>query len=515
MSDEKRTTERKVTFGEVFAVAEYRAIFSATQLAELGDHMAKAAVTALVFFVTDSVPLAAAAFAVSYAPWVVGGPFLTALAERLRYRTVMVTCDAGRATILALVVVVAVTLLPSTTDVAEGGVPGAIWLILVLLFAESMLAPPALAARSATMPLVLEGERVTLGLAVNQTTRQALQVVGYMAGALIAILDPAAALTIDAAIYVTTALIIRLGLRDRPPAMRAEQRSHLLRETREGFQVVFGTPALRAIAVVVFASMLFAIVPEGLAITWAEELSADDEARRGLYQGLIMVANPLGHALAGVLVVRLLRPVVRRRLIRYFMVLAPLALVPALTSPGIAVVVAMAMVSGLAIAGMLPTLNGMFVQILRHGYRARAFGVMNSGMQIIQGGSVLAVGAIVGAGSFSVPVVVGLWSLAGVLLMLALAGRWPRPTVFTDAIAEARSANRATEAATAEPTPTEPASTEPASAQAATAEPASTAPATAQAASADADAAAGADGQQVPVQSGPARPTTNQSPAGG
>lgn len=454
MADDDDRTERTVTFSEVFRVGEYRAIFAATQLAEAGEHMAKAAVTALVFLVTDSVVLTAVTFAISYAPWVVGGPFLAALAERLRYRAVMVTSDLLRAAILGGVAVLAVTLLPSTTQTAATGhVPPAIWLILVLLFAEALLAPPALAARSAVLPLVLEGDRVTLGLAINQTGRQATQVLGYMAGALIAIIDPTVALVINSATYVLTALIIRFGLRDRAPAMRAEDRSHLLRETREGFQIVFGTPTLRAIATVVFASMLFGIVPEGLAITWAADLAQDNEARRGLYQGLIMIANPVGHAMAGVLVVRLLRPSVRNRLVRYFVVAAPLALVPALLSPGIGGVVAMTMISGLAIAGMLPTLNGVFVQILPHGYRARAFGVMNSGMQLTQGGAVLAVGAITGLGDLPLPVVVGVWSAGGVALMLFLAARWPRPEVFHAAIASATEANRARAAGSAGPAP--------------------------------------------------------------
>ena len=443
MSGSEGGTDRKVTFGEVFGVAEFRAVFATTLLAEIGDFMSKAAVTALVFFVTDSVPLAAAAFAVSYAPWAVGGPLLTALADRLPYRAVMVTSDALRAAIISLVAVVAVTLLPSTTAAAADGVPPAIWLIISLLFLESLLAPPALAARSAILPLMLEGDRVTLGIALSQTGRQGAQVSGYMAGALIAITDPAIALAINAAIYALNALIVRLGVRHRPPALSAEQRGHLLHETTEGFRVVFGTPTLRAIAIVVFALMLFSIVPEGLAIGWAEELTEDDPARRGLYQGLILIAHPLGSVLAALLIVRLLRPAVRTRLVRYFAVAAPLALVPAVLEPGVAVVVAMTMISGMVLAGTLPTLNGIFVQILHHGYRARAFGVMNSGMQILQGGAVLAVGAIVGIGVLPLPVVVGLWSAAGVVLMLVLTSRWPSADVFTDAIASAQAANQA------------------------------------------------------------------------
>ena len=37
---------------------------------------------------------------------------------------------------------------------------------------------------------------------------------------------------------------------------------------------MFGTPVLRAIAVLVFSSMLFSIVPEGLAAAWAARTPA-------------------------------------------------------------------------------------------------------------------------------------------------------------------------------------------------------------------------------------------------
>lgn len=441
MSEADRESDRNVTFSEIFRIGEYRAVFFATQLSSIGDFISKAAVTALVFVETRSFLLAAAAFAISYAPWAVGGPFLATLAERYRYRRVMVTCDIARASLVALV--------------ALPGNP--VWLMLVLLFSVSLLAPPAQAARSAMLPLILSGDRVTLGIAVNQTGSQATQAIGYMGGALLSIIDPRLALLINAATYVASATIIRYGVRDRAPAIRPEQRSSLLRETREGFGVVFGTPTLRIIAVVVFASMLFSIVPEGLAIGWAEDLSGDSETRRGLYQGLIMIANPIGSVIAALVVTRLVRPAVRQRVVPILGIAAPLALVPAIFNPGIAVVVAMTMISGLAITGMLPVLNGTFVQILRHGYRARAFGVMNSGMQLLQGGAVLAVGALVAVTDAQLPLVVGLWSAAGVVLMLTLFSRWPKPHVFANAIAESTALNRAAEDASPDAEPATPA----------------------------------------------------------
>jgi hypothetical protein len=214
------------------------------------------------------------------------------------------------------------------------------------------------------MPVILTGDRLVVGLSLNTSVGQAAQVVGYLLGAAIAVTNPTAALLFNAATFGVSALIVRLGVRDRPSAMTAEHRSHLLRETGAGFRIVFGTPVLRAIAVLVFSSMLFAIVPEGLAAAWAGE-RAGDGMDAGTAQAVIMAANPVGFILGGLIIGRAVRPAVRVALIRPFAVLAPLILVPALLDPPPAVVALLAAVCGFAVAGLLPVANGLFVRRCR------------------------------------------------------------------------------------------------------------------------------------------------------
>jgi MFS family permease len=411
-NDDETAVEHRATFGEIFAVREYRVVYIATALSFIGDYMAKAAITVMVYQQTRSVALSAASFAITYLPWILGGPLLATLAERFPYRRVMIVCDVVRMMLI--------------TAVAIPGLP--IPVMLVLLFAAMLANPPTQAARSALMPLILSRDRLVVGIAVNTSTAQAAQVVGYLAGAgLAAAISPRLALLIDALTFGISAVMIRFGIRNRPSAMAAKHRSHLLRETAEGFQLVFGDRALRAIAVLVFALTLFAIVPEGLAAAWAER-SSTNTAGRGLAQGMIMAAGPVGFILGGLLIGRFVQPAWRRRLIRPFAVLAPLALVPALAEPAVPVVALMALVSGFAVAGLMPTLNGMFVLALPHGFRARAFGVMQGGLQLTQGSAVLATGLL--AERFSIPVVVGVWSLGGVVLMIAVITRWRQPERF-------------------------------------------------------------------------------------
>jgi len=430
VSRKTRPEGRPATYGEVFADVEYRAIYAASALSWIGDFMAKAAVTALVYMQTASVTASAAAFAISFLPWVVGGPVLAALAERYPHRTVMISCDLARAALIALVA------LPNLPIPA----------MLVLLFTAALLNPPFDASRSALLPRILDGDRYVVGLAIQTSTGQAAQVVGYLSGAALAALNPRLALLIDAGTFVCSALLIGLRIRPRSALLDRAQRTHLLKETAQGFRVVFGTPVLRAIAVTVLAMQLFTSPPEGLAAAWANTRE-HVPSHRGLAQGLIMMAVPFGYFLGGLVINRFVGPEQRRRMIRPFAVLAPVTLVPALLDPPTLVVALLAALCGVCVAGMLPASNGLFVQALPRQYRARAFGVMQSGLQITQAGAVMVTGAL--ANHRALAHVVGWWSLAGIVLVLAVSLRWPAPSEFAAAIDRTQKANAAAEAAEA------------------------------------------------------------------
>lgn len=420
-ADRVAAVKRGVTFRDVFAVREYRAVYLALVVDWVGDYLARAAITVLVYQQTRSVLLSAASFAISYLPWVLGGPLLTALAERYPYRRVMVVGDLLRMVLIGLV---AVPHLP-------------IGVILLLVFLSMLASPPTQAARSALLPLVLDRRRVVVALALNATTIQAAQVVGYLFGATLAAAS-SARLTIAAGalMFGLSAVFIAAGVRPRPSARSKQARSHLLRETGEGFRVVFGNRVLRPIAVLVFTMTIFAIVPEGLAAGWAADVNPDP-ATRGLDQGIIMAAGPVGWVIGGLLISRLVSEDNRAKLVRPLSILSALALVPAVTHPPVQVVAVLVVISGVAQGGLMPTLNGLFVLALPHGYRARAFGVMQGGMQIVQGTAVVVTGFL--AQHSSVPLTVGLWSVGGVAAMIALAARWPRPAVFEREIAAAAS----------------------------------------------------------------------------
>ncbi|WP_248960977.1 MFS transporter [Sphaerisporangium perillae] len=439
--------DRPATFRDVFGVAEYRSLFGAAVLSWVGDYFAKVAVTYLVFSNTGSVLLSAIGFAISYLPWVAGGPVLAALAERYPYRRVMIICDVARMVLVGLM--------------AIPGTPLAV--LLLLLLGASLLTPPFQAARSAMVAQLLTGDRYVVGLSFQNMAGQAAQVAGYAVGGVVTAIDPHGALLINAATFAASTVLLWRGVRPRPlPVTHVERRS-LLRETADGLGFVFGHRVMRPTALVVFSVVGIIIVPEGLAAAWAPTYGGGSEIT-----GLLMAALPVG-AVIGAVVTRLTGPERRLRLLRPLLIAAPLLMVPVLASPPFIVAITLVLLAAAAVNTVLVPLNGLFVQMLPNAFRARAFGIMQGGIQLTHAVTVLAAGAF--AERFPVPVVVGTWALFGLVLMAVAVTTWPGRDVIKEEVARATALNNVASPVQPQPqpqpqpAPTQPAPTQPAPTQ--------------------------------------------------
>ena len=63
------------------------------------------ALTVLVYQRTESPLLAAITFAIGHLPWLLGGPLLSTLADRLPRHRVLIATDAARAVLVALLAI--------------------------------------------------------------------------------------------------------------------------------------------------------------------------------------------------------------------------------------------------------------------------------------------------------------------------------------------------------------------------------------------------------------------------
>ncbi len=372
---------RPATFREVFAVREFRPLFGSFLLSTAGDELARVALTVLVYQRTSSPLLTALTFAIGHLPWLLGGPVLSALADRLPRHRVLIATDVIRAVLLVVM--------------ALPGMPLPVLLGLLLLV--SLCAPPFESARSALMADVLEGERYAVATSLTNVTLQLAQVLGFLAaGVLVAVLDPSAALLIDAATFAVSAVWLSAGLRRRPAPLAAagQGRRSLLADTADGLRLIGRTPRLLAIVGLLWIGTFFGYAWEGVAAPLADELGQGTAAL-----GLLLAANPLGVTIGGLVLARLVPGPVRERLMTPLVAcsLLPLlagGLLAALTGPGtlsFGVLVGLLFLSGLGASWVIP-LNVAFVQAVPSAYRGRAFGVAVSGLYGVQGIGALAAG---------------------------------------------------------------------------------------------------------------------------
>jgi MFS family permease len=373
--------ERPASFREVFAVREFRPLFGTFLLSTAGDELARVALTVLVYQRTASPLLAALTFAIGHLPWLLGGPLLSAFADRLPRHRVLITTDVFRALLLVVM--------------AVPGMP--LPLLLGLLFLVSLCAPPFESARSALMADVLEGERYAVATSLTNVTLQLAQVVGFLAGgALVAVLDPSAALLIDAGTFAVSAAWLSRGLQRRPAPVAAtgEPLRSLWQDTAEGLRFIGRSPRLLAMVALLWLGTLFGYAWEGVATPLVEELGQGATAL-----GVLLAANPLGVTIGGLVLGRFVPAAVRERMMAPLVALSLLPLfiggvVVAVAGPGempFAVLIGLLFLSGLGASWVIP-LNVVFVQAVPSAFRGRAFGVAVSGLYGMQGIGALAAG---------------------------------------------------------------------------------------------------------------------------
>jgi predicted MFS family arabinose efflux permease len=362
----------RATFGDVFAVREFRALWASVVLSAAGDRLALVALTLLVYDRTRSPLLAAATYAAGYMPWVIGGLFLADMADRRPRRTVMICCDAVRA---VLVAAMTVPRMPLTA-------------LVVLLFAATMFAPPFESARASITPDILAGERYALGTAVIQTTFLAAEVAGAAGGgAAVAFLGVRPALAIDALTFAASGLLVGLGTRARPAAAGTDRgQGSPLARAAAGLRLVFGNRALRTLVLLGWLVVSYTI-PQGIAAPYAARLGGGPVAT-----GLVLASTSLATMIVTPLFSRFTRP--RRRLA----LMGPLAtatcatLVLTALHPGLAVSLVIFSASS-GFGAYQIAVNTAFVVRVPNQRRAQAFGIASMGVIVAQGVAFLAAGA--------------------------------------------------------------------------------------------------------------------------
>ena len=361
--------------GQALRVPEFRALWAAEIVSVGGDQLARVGLSVVVFGRTGSAAWAAATYALTFLPALVGGVLLGRLADRHPRRRVMLVCDLLRALLVALMVL-----------------PGApLPVLCALLVAVVLLAPLHTAAQGALLPEVVPSRVFEAALAVRHVTGQAAQVAGFaVGGLLVATLSPAAALALDAASFVVSALVVRLGVAERPVSDAAAAPAPVpwWVDARTGLRTVLGDDRRRVLACAAWLVGCF-VLPEGLAVPYAGQLGLDTAAA-----GLLMAADPAGSVVGAWLFTRFVPERVRRRAIGPLAVAAALPLGICGTAPGFGATLVLWGLSGACATACLVQAQAEFVRVTPAELRGRAIGVAAAGLVGAQGVAMLLGGVV-------------------------------------------------------------------------------------------------------------------------
>ncbi|MEU6788367.1 MFS transporter [Nonomuraea angiospora] len=386
-----------VTFRQVFSSREYRALWSATLLSDLGDQLARVAVAVIAYERTSSAAITAGTYALTFVPALVGGPLLGGLADRLPRRELMFRCDVGRAVLVALM---AVPSIPFP-------------LLCALLFVVHLLEAPVRAAYSAVLPQVFDDDRYVTALSALQMASQLTRVLGFTVGGVaVAVVEPSFALLIDAGTFLVAGLAVRWGLVARPaPEARETPPRALLAAGR----LIAGDPRLRLLVASAWLAGFY-VVPQALAVPYADGLGAGSAVA-----GVLMAAAPLG-TLTGVTVfARYVPSRARLTLLGPLAVLTSVPLVFAAFEPGVAGSVVLWTLIGVFSAYQV-TANAEFVRAVPDHRRGQAVGLAGSGLIAAQGLGIAAGGLMAELSDPAIAIAVA--GVAGILAAVPIAVAW-------------------------------------------------------------------------------------------
>jgi len=399
--------EPSVTWRDVFAVSEFRALWSAQALSLAGDQFAQLAIAFMVYTRTGSAFLTALAYALSYLPPAIGGPMLSGLADLFPRHRLMITLDLIRAGLVAMMA------LPGMPF------PG----LCTLFFATMLLGTPFCVARSALLPEVLPRNMLPAGSAIGYQTAQLGQVAGFLVGGgLVAWAGADRVIALDSLSFSLSALILACWVRPRAAPSRAAPprwagpAPQPVEIIWAGLCTVFGRPVLRTLMLFGWLAG-FAVVPEGLAVPYAHTLGGGP-----LATGLLLAAMPAGLVLGAFLLGRVIRPADRLRPMGWLAMLSCAPLIFSLLRPPLPAAALLWGVAGLGSAYQLAA-AAAFVRALLASRKMHTFAVAQCGMLAAQGLGIVTAGAL--AGRIGPQPAVAVAGLLGLVAAGLLATDWP------------------------------------------------------------------------------------------
>ncbi len=386
------------SYRRVFAVGEFRALFTAQVVSVLGNVIAQVALAVLVYDRTGSALLSALTFTLGFVPFLIGGTLLAGVVDRLPPRRTLVSCDLVSAVVVGLMVL-----------------PVPVPVLLVLIFVAGLVDPVFAGVRAAILPEVLgTGPEFVLGRALFGMVWQGAQVMGYAAGGLLlAAVGARGALALDAVSFLGSAILVRLGTRRRDPT--APSSENLMRDSLRSVGEILRIPRLRQLMLLHWLVPTCALAPEALIAPYVHLLH-----RPTSDVGVLLCAVAAGMLVSNLVIGRALTVRMQRRLMAPVALLTVVPLIAFAAPLGVALSIVALAVSGLGSCFNLGR-DAAFIAAIPEPLRGRALAVDGSGLMVVQGIGFAFWGAM--AEFLPLRSTIAIAGMAGVIVIVVLT--WP------------------------------------------------------------------------------------------
>ncbi|MFE5406413.1 MFS transporter [Streptomyces sp. NPDC056580] len=357
----------KATYGQVFAVAQFRAVFAGRLLGVMSDTLRAVALAVLVYDRTGSPLLTAVTMTINFLPQAAGGLFLAAMADRFTPRTLISTGYALQCAVGLLL--------------AFGHLPVAASLVLVA--GVACLTPVTTGATARVLAEALTGDTYVLGRSLSYIVAVSAQMVGMAAGGTLVVwLGVERTMLVTAGAHLVAAATSRLFLSPaRAPRASAPVTGggSIVRRTLRGNAALVASPGVLKLIMVQCLPAAYLAAAGSLLIPYS--------AHRGFspqQTAVLLAATSVGMLIGDVVIGRAFAPATREWLVLpLLLVMGTPSLTLALDLPYPAVAAAY-VVTGTGSAYLLG-LQRRFLEAVPVELQGQGFALLNTTTMSIQG----------------------------------------------------------------------------------------------------------------------------------
>ncbi len=266
---------------------DYRQLFAATTVAQVGVHVTRLAIPLIAVVALEATPFEVGVLgAVTMAPFLLVGLPAGAWVDRMRRRHVLIVGDLGRAALFASIPVA--WWLDALT----------IWQLYAVAFGVGVLTVFFDVAYQSYLPGLVGRERLVEGNSLLEGVRGVAELGGpALAGHIVKLLTAPVALLVDAVAMAASALFVTRIRKPEPKPVR-QPGARLSHEIREGLRFVLGHRLLRAIVACTALSNLFHSAYGAMVILYLERGLGLDAGTIGVVFSVSGVGGLLGAAMA-------------------------------------------------------------------------------------------------------------------------------------------------------------------------------------------------------------------------